>query len=136
MTKAIRLAVTMGDPGGIGPEIIVKAANQLAKDMKAGRLEFIVLGSAKALDTACAQTGIARDTLPLTMIDVGPVEGAIEIGKITAVGGEWAYRAVKKAAEMTQAGEADAIVTAPLSKEALHMAACHPLVQARGQRQR
>lgn len=125
MTKAIRLAVTMGDPGGIGPEIIVKAANQLAKDMKAGRLEFIVLGSAKALDAACVQTGIARDTLALTMVDVGPVEGAIETGKITAVGGEWAYRAVKKAAEMTQAGEADAIVTAPLSKEALHMAGHH-----------
>lgn len=88
MTKAIRLAVTMGDPGGIGPEIIAKAAHQLRDDIEAGRLQFIVLGSAEALDRACTQTGITRDTLPLTMIDVGPVEGEIQTGKITAVGGE------------------------------------------------
>ena len=125
MSKAIRLAVTMGDPGGIGPEIIAKAAYQLREEMKAGRLEFIVLGSEKALDAACAQTGLKRADLPLTLIDVGPVDGEIQTGKITAVGGEWAYRAVKKAAEMVLAGEADAIVTAPLSKEALHMAGHH-----------
>lgn len=125
MTQAIRLAVTMGDPSGIGPEIIAKAAHQLREDIASGRLEFIVLGSARALDTACAQAGLARASVPLTMIDVGPVEGEIQTGKITAVGGEWAYRAVKKAVEMVQAGEADAIVTAPLSKEALHMAGHH-----------
>ena len=125
MSKAIRLAVTMGDPGGIGPEIIAKSADRLRGEISAGRLELIVLGSAKALDAACTIAALARDTLPVTMIDVGPVAGDIETGKITAVGGEWAYRAVKKAVEMTQAGTADAIVTAPLSKEALHMAGHH-----------
>ncbi len=123
--SAIRLAVTMGDPGGIGPEIIVKAADRLRADIGMDRLRFIVLGSGQALDEACALVGLARADLPLTMIDVGPVAGDIETGKITAVGGEWAYRAVKKAAEMTQSGEADAIVTAPLSKEALHLAGHH-----------
>ena len=122
MTKAVRLAVTMGDPGGIGPEIIAKAANQLRDEIINGRMQFIVLGSEKAMAMACAQTGLAGDTLPLTLSDVGPVAGEIETGKITSVGGEWSYRAVKKAAEMVLAGEADAIVTAPLSKEALHMA--------------
>ena len=125
MSKAVRLAVTMGDPSGIGPEIIAKAAHQLRDDIKNGRLELLVLGSEKALERACTQTGLSRTDLTLTMIDVGPVDGEIETGKITVVGGEWAYRAVKKAAEMTQAGEADAIVTAPLSKEALHMAGHH-----------
>ena len=125
MSKAIRLAVTMGDPGGIGPEIIAKTAHQMRDSVAAGRLEFIVLGSPQALDKACAETGLAMETLPLTMIDVGPIDGEIETGKITAVGGEWAYRAVKRAAEMVLAGEADAIVTAPLSKEALHLAGHH-----------
>jgi 4-hydroxythreonine-4-phosphate dehydrogenase len=125
MSKAIRLAVTMGDPAGIGPEIIAKAAFQMREEVAAGRIEFLVLGSAKALDTACVQVGLARDALPLRMIDVGPVEGEIVTGQIAAVGGEWAYRAVKRAAEMVQASEADAIVTAPLSKEALHMAGHH-----------
>ena len=125
MSKAIRLAVTMGDPAGIGPEIIAKAAYQMREEVVAGRIEFIVIGSAKALDTGCKQVGLVRDTLPLRMIDVGPVDGEIVTGQISAVGGEWAYRAVKKAAEMVQADEADAIVTAPLSKEALHMAGHH-----------
>jgi 4-hydroxy-L-threonine phosphate dehydrogenase PdxA len=52
-TKAIRLAVTMGDPAGIGPEIIAKAAYQMRDEVTAGRIEFIVIGSAKALDTGC-----------------------------------------------------------------------------------
>ena len=51
MSKAIRLAVTMGDPAGIGPEIIAKAAYQLRPAVTEGRLEFIVLGSAEALGT-------------------------------------------------------------------------------------
>ena len=89
MTKAIRLAVTMGDPGGIGPEIIAKAAHQLRDDIEAGRLQFIVLGSAEALDRACTQTGITRDTLPLTMIDVGPVEGEIQTGKALFARQRW-----------------------------------------------
>ena len=125
MKKAIRLAVTMGDPAGIGPEIIAKTADKMRDEIAAERLEFMVIGSAKALDKACEQVGLARNTLPLSMIDVGPVEGEIKTGEISAVGGEWAYRAVKRAAEMVQAGEADTIVTAPLSKEALHLAGHH-----------
>ncbi len=125
MTKAIRLAVTMGDPAGIGPEIIVKAAIQLREEVAAGRIELLVIGSAVALAKARLQLGITEEALPLNMIDVGPVEGEIVTGTISAVGGEWAYRAVKRAAEMVQANEADAIVTAPLSKEALQMAGHH-----------
>lgn len=125
MTKAIRLAVTMGDPAGIGPEIIAKAAYQMREEVAAGRIEFIVLGSAQALETGCQQVGIDRQTIPVSMIDVGPVDGEIVTGQISAVGGEWAYRAVKRAAEMVQADEADAIVTAPLSKEALHLSGHH-----------
>ena len=125
MKKAIRLAVTMGDPAGIGPEIIAKTADKMRDEIAAGRLEFMVIGSAEALDKACVQVGLKRETLPLSMIDVGPVEGVIETGKVSAAGGEWAYRAVKRAAEMVQADEADTIVTAPLSKEALHLAGHH-----------
>lgn len=125
MSKAIRLAVTMGDPAGIGPEIVIKAAHKLEREIAEGRIELLVLGSAEALAKACGQLNVAADTLPLRMIDVGPVDGEIATGQISAVGGEWAYRAVKRATELVQAGEADAIVTAPLSKEALHLAG-HP----------
>ena len=55
MKKAIRLAVTMGDPAGIGPEIIAKTADKMRDEIAAGRLEFMVIGSAEALDKACVQ---------------------------------------------------------------------------------
>jgi 4-hydroxythreonine-4-phosphate dehydrogenase len=125
MTKAIKLAITMGDPAGIGPEIIVKAAEAMKPTVAAGEIELLVLGSALALDKACRLLKTDQASLPLTMIDVGPVAGEVVTGNISAVGGEWAYLAVKRAAEMVQAGEADAIVTAPLSKEALQMAGHH-----------
>lgn len=125
MSKAIRLAITMGDPAGIGPEIIVKAAQLMREETHAKRMELLVLGSAAALDRAASLLGVNVKDLPLRMIDVGPVAGEIKVGEVSAVGGEWAYQAVKRAAEMVQAKEADAIVTAPLSKEALHMAGHH-----------
>src|SRR5574343_2112039 len=129
MSKPIRLAFTMGDPAGIGPEITAKATRQMAGLVASGQLEFIVLGSAAAIEAAEARMGLpalnAQGQPFYRMVDVGPVEAPVVIGQISAVGGEWAYRAVAKAAELVQAGEADAIVTGPLSKEALHMAGHH-----------
>ncbi|MEY4750189.1 MAG: hypothetical protein RIQ60_2403 [Pseudomonadota bacterium] len=116
----------MGDPAGIGPEIIVKAARLLRERVHAGRLRLQVLGSAQALELAHRQLGLTpADSIGLECIDVGPVEAPVVQGRIAAAGGEWAYRAVEHAARLAQAGEVDAIVTAPLSKEALHLAG-HP----------
>ncbi|RUP25440.1 MAG: 4-hydroxythreonine-4-phosphate dehydrogenase PdxA [Curvibacter sp.] len=128
MTAPIRLAFTMGDPAGIGPEITAKATRQMAELVRQGLAEFIVLGSAQALHEAEQRMGLAPDDngRPFyRMVDVGPVETPVVTGQISAVGGEWAYRAVAKAVALVQAGEADAIVTGPLSKEALHLAGHH-----------
>ena len=129
MTSPIRLAFTLGDPAGIGPEIAAKATRQMAGLARAGRSEFILLGSAAAMRQAEAQMGLpaaGEDGRPFyRMVDVGPVDAPIVTGQVSAAGGEWAYRAVARAAAMVQAGEADAIVTGPLSKEALHMAGHH-----------
>jgi 4-phospho-D-threonate 3-dehydrogenase / 4-phospho-D-erythronate 3-dehydrogenase len=125
MTEPIRLAVTMGDPAGIGPEIIAKAARKMQPLIDSGRVEFIVLGSAAELATAERKLGLQAESAtkpPYRMIDVGPVKEPIVVGTIAAAGGEWAYRAVARAAKMVQDGDADAIVTGPLSKEALHLA--------------
>ena len=128
MSKSIRLAITMGDPAGIGPEIIAKAAHQLKTTALSKGISLIVVGSEAALRAAQERLGIAPATAAdpyYQMVDVGPVDLPIVIGQVSAAGGEWAYRAVKRAAEMVQANEADAIVTAPLSKEALHMSGHH-----------
>jgi 4-phospho-D-threonate 3-dehydrogenase / 4-phospho-D-erythronate 3-dehydrogenase len=110
------LVITMGDPAGIGPEIIAKAARQMR-----GQHEFIVCGSAAAMRSAEQQLGLT-DTPPYRMVDVGPVDAPVVTGTVSAAGGEWAYRAVARAVELVQAKEAGAIVTAPLSKEALYLA--------------
>ena len=125
MTSPIRLAFTMGDPAGIGPEIIAKATRQMAGLVRSGRAEFIVLGSAAALQEAESRLGLSAldDGHPLyTLVDVGPVAQPLVLGQISAAGGQWAYLAIARAVEMVQGGQADAIVTGPLCKEALHLA--------------
>jgi len=120
MTQPIRLALTMGDPAGIGPEIIVKAAHQMRELVQQGRVELQVFGSGAALQRASAL--LKLDAAPLHMVDVGPVDGAMPVGEVSAAAGKWSYLAVERAVQMTQAGQIDAIVTAPLCKEALHLA--------------
>src|SRR4051812_11703859 len=53
------LAITMGDPAGIGPEIIVKACAQLAPRVQSGELGLLVLGDVAALRRAEALLGMA-----------------------------------------------------------------------------
>ena len=124
MNNPIRLALTMGDPAGIGPEIIAKAAYQLRPLVAEHRVSLKVLGSAAALEQAIQQVKLHTEGLAsvLEVIDVGPVEQPVVTGQIGEAGGHWAYRAVERAVQMCQSGEADAIVTAPLCKEALHLA--------------
>ena len=52
---ARHLAITMGDPAGIGPEIIVKSAARLRDRIQSGELAFVVIGSNRALEQARAQ---------------------------------------------------------------------------------
>lgn len=124
MSTPIRLAFTMGDPAGIGPEIIVKAAHQMRELVDQRRIEIKVLGSSEALERAAhlLKLDIHGANAPLQMIDVGPVSGAMPVGEITAAAGKWSYLAVERAVQLTQSGDIDAIVTAPLCKEALHLA--------------
>ncbi|NDY92494.1 4-hydroxythreonine-4-phosphate dehydrogenase PdxA [Ideonella livida] len=124
MSHPTRLILTMGDPAGIGPEIIAKAVQHLAPEVQAGRLDLQVAGCEAALRQAEAQLGLPPTAARMIDVgqDLGPVVGEWRTGEVSAAGGEWAYRAVCRAVAEVQAGRADAIVTAPLSKEALHLA--------------
>ena len=120
MKTPIRLALTMGDPAGIGPEIIVKAAHLMREPVAQGRIALKVLGSAHALDQA--RRLLQLDVAAMEVTDVGPVAEPVVVGRACAAGGRWAYHAVEGAVRLCQRGEADAIVTAPLCKESLHLA--------------
>ncbi len=132
-----RIAVTMGDPAGVGPEIIAKAALRLKGRIEAGELALVVTGAGHCLAAACARLGIdqpfeavsadgPRKSLPpFALVEAGPDASAIVPGKVSAVAGESAYQAIAAGVRMAMGGVVDAICTAPINKEALNLAGHH-----------
>ena len=92
MCKRLRIAIPVGDPSGIGPEVSLKAAED-ARVQAAG--EVVLYG-------------------PTTDAELA----AFPSGKVTAEAGRSAYQTIKRAVSDVQAGRADALVTAPINKEA------------------
>ena len=130
-SSAPAVAITMGDPAGIGPEIIVKASQRLGARLADGSLRLLVIGSRAALDTATSRMGVAPipvggpDSPGIAQIPVGDDGASVTLGQVSALGGDFAYRAVARGVELAQAGQIAAIVTAPLNKEALNLAGHH-----------
>ncbi|WP_431225694.1 D-threonate 4-phosphate dehydrogenase [Serratia sp. L9] len=123
----------MGDPAGIGPEIIIKA---LSEGELAGT-PAVVVGCLQTLQRIQAlgivpkvelkpilQVSEARFAPGIINVIDEPLENpaALIPGKVQAQAGDLAYRCVKRATELALAGEVMAIATAPLNKEALHLA--------------
>ena len=116
-----RLALTVGDPAGIGPEVVLKAL--AAPDLPPG--EFVVYGPASVLRERASRFSLRPlEDLPARVVDV-PLEGEVPLGVTSPAGGRAAAESVLRAARDAMAGEIDAIVTAPLNKESL-AAAGHP----------
>jgi 4-phospho-D-threonate 3-dehydrogenase / 4-phospho-D-erythronate 3-dehydrogenase len=126
------IAITMGDASGIGPEIIMKA---LSRPQVQELCRPLVIGDAERLRTAGE---IVRVPLEVNSLD-DPARarfapGTIEcidlkliprdhpFGQVSPLSGEAAYRYIERAVKIVEAGQAQAICTAPLSKEALHAA--------------
>lgn len=113
-----RLAVTIGDPAGIGPEVVLKA---LAEPKLRAQAEWKIVGDRCVLAATAAQCGLPPETLNgLEIVDpslVGP--DPVVAGALRAEYGRAAMTYVRLATEMCLAEEADAMVTAPLNKEAV-----------------
>jgi 4-phospho-D-threonate 3-dehydrogenase / 4-phospho-D-erythronate 3-dehydrogenase len=129
------LAITMGDPSGIGPEIIIKACEKLRSRIEAGDLRLLIIGSGAALKNAAAQLAAKLDIPEVRAADKewpnlcflqADDEGEpIKPGVLSADGGRFAFKAVEQGVRLTQAGRIGGIVTAPLNKEALNKAGYH-----------
>jgi 4-hydroxythreonine-4-phosphate dehydrogenase len=112
------LAVTMGDPAGIGPEIIAK----LALDPTRPASRLLVVGDQGAMDRAFQALGAAPPQ-SVTVLQVGaPLPADLAPGRIDARAGAAAYAYVQKSIDLALAGEVRGIVTAPLAKEAMALA--------------
>ena len=113
------LCITLGDPLGIGPEITVRTLDFLQK--KKNNISFIVIGSNKAFHKACDNLNINKNFKYIKeFIDY---DETIEfLSKPSVVGGSISYKSICKAAELYKNKMVKAIVTAPISKESLHLA--------------
>ncbi len=125
MSELAPLLVSMGDPSGIGPEIVVKA---LSED-HGGRIA--VLGRADVMQTAVERFGSGQKVILLNSIEASSgTRGCIEVldtggdgpfptGQVSADSGRAAFAAICKGIELSKNGRASGLVTAPIHKEAL-----------------
>ena len=131
------ILITMGDPSGVGPEIIVKTLEEpslreqadllVLGDRLAMERALSVCGSGLSLalvDTAAQAAGMGPATLPLLALS-DLRQSDMAYGKPSERAGDAVYRYIRQAAEFCLTGEAAAMATAPISKESLNRAGHH-----------
>lgn len=138
MKKTIRnyekpvIAITMGDPAGIGPEVCIKA-------LASGKIGFchpVIVGSGDVLEHLInlLRMNLSTNTIEnveetefknsvVNVLDVGRIQiNKLMSGKTSAMCGVASINYVREAVTLAGNGKADAIVTAPINKEAVHKA--------------
>jgi 4-phospho-D-threonate 3-dehydrogenase / 4-phospho-D-erythronate 3-dehydrogenase len=130
------LAITMGDPAGVGPEIAAMAfaGGHLHKICKP-----ILIGNSAIMKKAIQITGVSlalnsinrveeawfeEGTIDVLELDVQDAE-KIEFGKISSIAGDLAFRAVTKAIDLALSKQVDGTVTNPIHKGAINAAGHH-----------
>lgn len=126
------IGITMGDPAGVGPEIIVKA---LAEKIGENDYRPVVIGDITVIQNAIDQYNIPAkaisisnlkdlpDTREILVYDFGRLDRTnYQQGVVHKGCGDIAYKTILKSVELAQTGQIDAIVTAPICKESLHLA--------------
>ncbi|MFB5678442.1 4-hydroxythreonine-4-phosphate dehydrogenase PdxA [Paenibacillus terreus] len=125
------IGITMGDAAGVGPEIIVKA---LGHREVYEQCRPVVFGDAKIMKRALSVTGSDLVLNPVHSIqesrfepgtmdclDLNLLPEDLPFGQLSAAAGDAAFQFLKRSVELAKDGEIQAICTAPLNKEALHM---------------
>lgn len=136
MTDLPLIGITMGDPAGVGPEIIVKA---LADDSIYASCRPVVLGDKETLSLAIgrSQEKVSLEVIP-TPFESRSIPGKIDLlalselkaedtapGRPTVEGGRAMVDYVIRAVEMIKKGDLEAMVTCPINKALMHRAG-HP----------
>lgn len=126
-----RLAVTLGDPAGIGPEVVLKA---LADPQVVQNCQVTIVGSRSLLNQTYWRLRSGELSTPLAhpdqfeILDV-PLDASLEqqmqVGEASAATGEASFRYLETAIDQALAGQFDGIVTSPIAKSAWK-AAGHP----------
>lgn len=129
-----RIAITLGDIAGIGPEVVIRALDQAGSEFRP-----LIVGDMNILQRAAQLTGSPLQFVAVDHASCGPEDpntipcwnptnlrlDDVPAGGDDARAGEAAYQWLIAATDAALRGEIDAIVTAPLSKAALHLAGRH-----------
>ena len=123
------VAITIGDPAGVGPDVVAAA---LAGGGLGDCCRPLVIGDRKALEHSARVMGVSLPLHPIRepaeaaydagvvdLIDLDNVPTDLEIGKVQAAAGRAAFGYIERATALATSGEIDAIATAPINKEAL-----------------
>jgi 4-hydroxythreonine-4-phosphate dehydrogenase len=127
------VAISLGDPAGVGPEIVVKA---LASGELYGSCRPLVVGDLRVLRRAVEICGLPTEVVAvdepghgsytpeaIDVIDLQNVDQAsLEIGQVQAMCGQAANDYIERCVELALAHEVDALATAPINKPALRAA--------------
>ncbi|GAB4458622.1 MAG: 4-hydroxythreonine-4-phosphate dehydrogenase PdxA [Elainellaceae cyanobacterium] len=121
-----RLAIALGDPAGIGSEVVLKALMDLATEPPEQPCKMTLVGNRVLLEQTCdrlTQAGLSDlpDLSTLDLLDVSLAPALIPqiaLGQESAASGEASFRFLQTAIAHTLAGEFDGIVTAPIAKSA------------------
>jgi len=124
------LAITMGDPAGVGPEVVLSAvARRRVREV----CRALVVGDGRVLHRAAGFVGrpfrprvvasVQEASAPVCLLDVRNADPAeVPVGQVNTAAGKAAAQYIEKAVELARAGQVAGIVTAPINKEALHRA--------------
>ena len=107
-----KIAITTGDPNGIGAEITIKAL----KMMDLPKENILIISNRAVLDF------YGELDKNYEIVEIPFEQNKIIPGKLSADCGEFSFKSLKKACDMAKNKEISAVVTAPVSKEALHLA--------------
>jgi 4-phospho-D-threonate 3-dehydrogenase / 4-phospho-D-erythronate 3-dehydrogenase len=126
------IAITMGDAAGVGPEIIIKA---LEINAIYDQCNPLVIGDSTILTRALqfagsnlairsiSETEVAKyERGTIDCLDLKLLSESLPVGKVSKEAGNAAFRYLEKAISLAKEKKIDAIATAPLNKEALHLA--------------
>lgn len=117
------LIITLGDPAGIGPEVVLEASSQ------APELPAVLCGSWEETIRVAQRLGLSMEAwrripepslaAPGTFLDIGNAQGPVTAGSPSAESGRLALAAIEAGISLMKEGRGSALVTAPVSKEAI-----------------
>lgn len=119
----LKIGITIGDVGGVGPEIIIKALGQVARTIEGVR--FLIFAPREVFERFKGKSWAANFFSLIDAFEIVPIEFEEPLpvpGEESESGGKLSYLSIERAVRFALSGEIQGVVTAPVSKYAINKA--------------